>query len=58
MRSEISLISTCYRITMLSYETERRLKNYLVAVSEGEGVLERLRQRLCEIRDFSPCMAF
>lgn len=43
---------------MLSYETEKRFKNYLVAVSEGEGVLERLRQRLCEIRDFSPCMAF
>jgi len=43
---------------MLSFETERRLKNYLVAVAEGEGVLERLRQRLCEIRDFAPCMAF
>lgn len=43
---------------MLSYETERRLKNYLVAISEGEGVLERLRQRLCEIKDFTPCMAF
>jgi hypothetical protein len=43
---------------MLSFETERRFKNYLVAVAEGEGVLERLRQRLCEIRDFAPCMAF
>lgn len=43
---------------MLSYETERRLKNYLVAISDGELSLERLRQRLCEIRDFAPCMAF
>lgn len=43
---------------MLSFETERKLKNYIVAVAEGEGVLERLRQRLCEIRDFAPCMAF
>jgi len=43
---------------MLSCETERRLKNYLVAVAEGESNLERLRQRLCEIRDFTPCMAF
>ena len=32
---------------MLSYETERRLKNYLVAVAEGELQLESLRQRLC-----------
>jgi hypothetical protein len=43
---------------MLSCETERRLKNYLVAIAEGEGQLERLRQRLCEIRDFSPYTAF
>ena len=43
---------------MLSYETERRLKNYLVAVAEGEADLERQRQRLCEIRDFSPLAAF
>ena len=37
---------------MLSCETERKLKNYLVAIAEGEIELERLRQRLCEIRDF------
>ena len=43
---------------MLSYETERRLKNYLAAVAEGELQLESLRQRLCQICDFSPCMAF
>lgn len=43
---------------MLSFETERRLKNYLVAVGDGEQTLERMRQRLCEICDFSPCSAF
>lgn len=43
---------------VLSYETERRLKNFLVAVAEGEQALECLRQRLCEICDFSPCSAF
>lgn len=43
---------------MLSFETERRLKNYLAAVAEGESILERLRQRLCEIRDFAPYTAF
>ena len=43
---------------MLSYETERRLKNYLAAIGEGELQLESLRQRLCQICDFSPCMAF
>jgi Ca2+-binding EF-hand superfamily protein len=43
---------------MLSYETERRLKNYLAAIAEGELQIEALRQRLCQICDFSPCMAF
>jgi hypothetical protein len=43
---------------MLSYETERRLKNYLAAIAEGESTLERLRQRACEIRDFAPYSAF
>lgn len=43
---------------MIGYETERRLKNFLVAIGEGEQVLERARQRLCEIRDFSPESAF
>ena len=43
---------------MLSCETERKLKNYITAIAEGEIGLERLRQRLCEIRDFAPCMAF
>lgn len=43
---------------MLSYETERRLKNYLTALAEGELGIESLRQRLAQICDFSPCMAF
>ena len=43
---------------MLSYETERRLKNYLAAISEGEIQIECLRQRLAQICDFQPCMAF
>ena len=43
---------------MLSYETERRLKNYLAAIADGELQVENLRQRLCQICDFSPCMAF
>jgi Ca2+-binding EF-hand superfamily protein len=43
---------------MLSYETERRLKNYLTAIAEGELGIECLRQRLAQICDFSPCMAF
>ena len=43
---------------MLGYETERRLKNFLVAIGDGEALLERARQRLCEIRDFSPESAF
>lgn len=43
---------------MIGYETERRLKNLLAAVGEGEQVLERARQRLCEIRDFTPESAF
>jgi Ca2+-binding EF-hand superfamily protein len=43
---------------MLGYESERRLKNFLVAVGEGERDLENARQRLCEIRDFAPLSAF
>ena len=43
---------------MLVYESERRLKNLLLAVSDGELLLERSRQRLCEIRDFAPLAAF
>lgn len=43
---------------MLGYESERRLKNFLVAIGDGEKVLELARQRLCEIRDFSLDAAF
>lgn len=43
---------------MLGYETERRLKNFLVAIADGESLLERARQHLCEIRDFAPHSAF
>lgn len=43
---------------MLGYESERRLKNFLVAIGDGERVLELARQRLSEIRDFSLDAAF
>ena len=43
---------------MLGYESERRLKNFLVAVGEGERELEFARQRLCNIPDFAPHAAF
>jgi len=43
---------------MLSFESEHRLKNLLVAVGDGERHLESLRQRLCNIRDFAPHSAF
>lgn len=43
---------------MLGYESERRLKNFLMAISDGETILERTRQAICEIRDFAPHSAF
>ncbi len=43
---------------MLGVESERRLKNFLVAIGDGEGMLERSRQRLCEIRDMAPFTIF
>ena len=42
----------------LGYESERRLKDLLVAVGDGERGLEAARQRLCSIRDFAPHSAF
>ena len=39
---------------MLSYEGERRMKNFLVAVGDGERDLEYARSRLCSIGDFVP----
>ena len=43
---------------MLGYESERRLKNFLVAVGDGERDLELARQRLSNIPDFAPHSAF
>ena len=43
---------------MLGYESERRLKNFLVAIGDGERSLEGARSRLCSIRDFAPHSAF
>ena len=43
---------------MLGYESERRLKNLLVGVGDGERDLEAARQRLCSIRDFALHSAF
>jgi len=42
----------------LGFESERRLKDLLVAVGDGERGLEAARQRLCNIRDFAPHSAF
>ena len=42
----------------LGFESERRLKEILVAVGDGERALESARQRLCSIRDFAPHSAF
>jgi hypothetical protein len=43
---------------MLSYEGERRMKNFLVAVGDGERALEFARASLCSIPDFVPRAAF
>jgi len=43
---------------MLGYDSERRLRNLLVAVGEGERDLEAARTRLCAIPDFSLHAAF
>ena len=43
---------------MLGYESEHRLKNFLVAIGDGEQGLEAARQRLCRISDFAPHSAF
>ena len=43
---------------MLGYESERRLKNFLVAVGDGERNLEFARSRLCNISDFAPHSSF
>ena len=43
---------------MIGYNTERQLKEFLVAVGDGERQLEGARSRLCSIRDFAPNSAF
>jgi len=43
---------------MLGFESERRLKNLMVAVGDGERDLEAARTRLCAIPDFSLHAAF
>jgi len=43
---------------MLGFEAERRLRNFFVAVGEGERDLEYARSRLCSIPDFVPRAAF
>ena len=43
---------------MLGYATQRILKDFLVAVGDGERQLEGARSRLCMIRDFAPRAAF
>ena len=43
---------------MIGYNTERLLKDFLVAVGDGERQLEGARSRLCSIRDFAPNSAF
>jgi len=42
---------------MLTLESERRLKNVLVAIGDGERSLESSRQSLCRIADFAPLSA-
>ncbi len=43
---------------MLGYESERRLKNLLISVGDGERDLELARQKLCCIADFALHSAF
>lgn len=43
---------------MLGFESERRLRNLLVAVGDGERDLEAARTRLCAIPDFALHSAF
>ena len=42
----------------LGFESERRLKELLVAVGDGERNLEFARSRLCNISDFAPHSGF
>jgi len=43
---------------MLGFAAQRTLKDFLVAVGDGERQLEGARSRLCSIRDFAPNSIF
>lgn len=43
---------------MLTYETQRILKNLLLEVGRGEMRIELLRQKLASFDDFEPYVAF
>ena len=43
---------------MLGYESERRLKNLLICLGDGERDLENARKKLCIIPDFALHSAF
>jgi hypothetical protein len=43
---------------MISAETEIKLRDFLVAVGDGERAVEAARQKLCLIEDYEPKLAF
>jgi hypothetical protein len=43
---------------MISAETEIKLRDFLVAVGDGERAVEAARQKLCIIEDYEPKLAF
>ena len=56
IHNSISLISLV--LDMLGYESEKRLRELLDQVKEGELAIETRRERLCSILDFAPFSAF
>ena len=55
---DLTIFCACVSEKMLGYESENRLKNFLVALGDGEQGLEASRARLCRINDFAPNSAF
>jgi hypothetical protein len=43
---------------MLTYETQRILKNLILEVGRGEMKIELIRQKLASFEDFEPYVAF
>jgi Ca2+-binding EF-hand superfamily protein len=43
---------------MLTYETQRILKNLILEIGRGEMKLELIRQKLASFEDFEPYVAF